>query len=370
MLRTSFFALVAASILSACSSQPVLAPAQVNSSPNQSAVISFGSCLRQWADQPVWQAIAAQQSEAFIFAGDNVYTDVGPYLKQRVPQRIQQAYRDLALGAEFGAFLASAEKSGTGVYATWDDHDYGLNDGGEEYPFKSHSKQYFSEFFQLNPADIGDSAQTGVYHTAYVKAAGLRVQMILLDTRSYRSALLRDDDRSVCAPTGIVANNSEQATILGDAQWQWLAGELQKPADIRLLVSSIQVLPSEHCFEKWANFPRERERLLALLKSSGANGVILLSGDRHLAEISRLKTEGMYPLYEITSSGLNSAMGEQSPAASEVNSLRIRKHNILVDNFGTIKIERKPSGTVLALQIRDKQGKLVQQERVPLAALK
>lgn len=368
-MKASFFILLIVSLFSGCSASRVSSPASTAPSLNDVVTISFGSCLRQWADQPVWQAVSALQSEAFIFAGDNVYTDVGPYLKQREPQRIQQAYRDLSLNADFTGFLKAAEQAGTGVYATWDDHDYGINDGGNDYAFKEKSKQYFSDFFQLAPSDIGDSVQTGVYHHRVIHAAGLRIQMIMLDTRSYRSEILRDDDRNACQPTGIVANEKADATVLGESQWQWLAGVLSEPADIRLVVSSIQVLPTEHCFEKWANFPRERERLLALLESSRAEGVILLSGDRHLAEISRLQPTGMYPLYELTSSGLNSAVGENSPAINEINSLRTRKHNVLVDNFGVVQIEQAEKGQVVVLQIRNTNGEVLQQERVPLALL-
>ncbi|CAA0092661.1 Alkaline phosphatase D [Zhongshania aliphaticivorans] len=369
-MKASIFVLLIVSFFSGCSVSPrVSNPATTAPSLSDVVTISFGSCLRQWADQPVWQAISALQSEAFIFAGDNVYTDVGPYLKQREPQRIQQAYRDLALNADFTGFLKAAEQAGTGVYATWDDHDYGLNDGGNDYVFKGKSKQYFSDFFQLDPREIGDSVQTGVYHHRVIHAAGLRIQMIMLDTRSYRSEILRDDNRNACQPTGIVANETAGATVLGESQWQWLAEVLSEPADIRLVVSSIQVLPTEHCFEKWANFPRERERLLALLGSSGAEGVVLLSGDRHLAEISRLQTASMYPLYELTSSGLNSAVGENSPAVDEINSLRTRKHNVLVDNFGTVQIEQTGRGPVVVLQIRSTSGEVLQQERVPLALL-
>ena len=53
------------------------------------------------------------------------------------------------------------------------------------------------------------------------------------------------------------------------------------------------------------NFPKERERLFKLIESSKAKNPVLISGDRHIAEISRLK-DSRFPngLYEITSSGM------------------------------------------------------------------
>ena len=53
------------------------------------------------------------------------------------------------------------------------------------------------------------------------------------------------------------------------------------------------------------NFPHERERLYKLLRDTRAGGVVLLSGDRHLAELSVTDAGLGYPLFDLTSSGLN-----------------------------------------------------------------
>jgi len=76
------------------------------------------------------------------------------------------------------------------------------------------------------------------------------------------------------------------------------------PAKVNLIVSGIQFLPTQHAYEKWANFPQERERLLNLIAASGAKTPILLSGDRHIAELMKM-TDERFPdgIYEITSSG-------------------------------------------------------------------
>ena len=76
--------------------------------------------------------------------------------------------------------------------------------------------------------------------------------------------------------------------MLGEDQWRWLAEQLRVPAEVRLLVSSIQVVAEDHGWEKWMNFPHERERLFKLIRETGAEGVIILSGDRHLAELSMM----------------------------------------------------------------------------------
>ena len=56
------------------------------------------------------------------------------------------------------------------------------------------------------------------------------------------------------------------------------------------------------------NFPHERERLYnADPRDTGPRASIFLSGDRHLAELSMMDAGLGYPLYDLTSSGLNQA---------------------------------------------------------------
>ena len=71
---------------------------------------------------------------------------------------------------------------------------------------------------------------------------------------------------------------------------------------IHLIVSSTQVIPDQKGMDEWGNYPLERQRLFELIDTTGANGVIVLSGNVHFTEISKLEGTG-YPLVEVTSSG-------------------------------------------------------------------
>jgi alkaline phosphatase D len=169
-----------------------------------------------------------------------------------------------------------------------------------------------------------------------------------------------------------VFSSDPDATILGEDQWAWLAKQLRQPADLRLIVSSIQVLPTEQCFEKWANFPAERERLLSLIAISQAEGVLLLSGDRHASEISIINREDIgYPLYEITSSGLNNALQGRFNVAEEPNRFRALDENTSDNGFGEIEITGSGSGTERSLIFRliDEAGVELQMLEVPLRQL-
>lgn len=132
-----------------------------------------------------------------------------------------------------------------------------------------------------------------------------------------------------------------QATVLGRAQWQWLEQELSKPADVRLVFSSIQVLTQAHGFEKWANFSAERKRLLALLGQAG--NAVLFSGDRHQAGVYHDPESG---LWELTSSSLNLGL---PGSRSEVDPMRTQDL-FPGENYAVIDIDW--SARALHLQLR------------------
>jgi alkaline phosphatase D len=339
--------------------------------PGETRTIAFGSCLRQLRPQPVWAGVSAIAPDAFLFLGDNVYTDTGDYRRQPEPERIGQAYRDLSSSIEFRDFRYRLRQSGAVTYAVWDDHDYGQNDAGAEYPYRLESKAFFLEFFGLEATATGGRDQPGIYRSEYLDLNGVRVQFLLLDTRSFRSSLQPAALTEDCPRVNHGRNTDPGATLLGETQWQWLETEMRKPADLRILASSIQLLPMEHCWEKWGNFPIERERLFDLIVNTQAQGVIVLSGDRHLAEISMLPAERIgYPLYELTSSGLNSAMGKNSAGQPERNSLRVMQNTVLVNNFGSIQIRWQGARVELKLQLRGERGEVLQEKIIRLDSLR
>ena len=155
--------------------------------------------------------------------------------------------------------------------------------------------------------------------------------------------------------------------MLGAEQWKWLEAQLKQPAEVRLLASSVQLVPEEHPYEKWGNFPLERKRLLDLIRSTGAGGVVVLSGDRHLAELSLDAAAVGYPLYDLTSSGFN--QGSKTWRAPEKNRYRVGSMPY-GNNFGMVLIDWSAADPLLTLQIRDEQGDVVIGQKFPLGLLK
>lgn len=327
--------------------------------------IAFGSCSNEKKAQPVWEAINALKPQLFIFSGDNVYADSAD------PAVLKASYDKLSALPGFAALRSSCP-----VIGTWDDHDYGANDAGAEWEGKAAAKEAFVDFFEL-PADSPVRRRGGIYDARIFGPEGRRVQVILLDTRWFRGPLKRmpkDEEKSMRAAGDgwkgpYLPDEDSDATILGEDQWNWLEEQLKQPADLRLLVTSIQAVPFEHGWEKWGNLPKERGRLFRLLRESGASGIVILSGDRHTADISKLpaSTDGSpgYPLYEATSSGLN-----QNGFSKENNRYRLGNEPPFgKSNFGWLTIDWSKPDPPITLEIRDVGGKIVRETSFTLGQI-
>ena len=247
--------------------------------------IAFGSCSDQKRPQPLWDDIVAQKPDIWIWLGDNIYGDSESMDTLRAKydkQKANPVYQQL--------------RQSTPIIGVWDDHDYGVNDGGKEYPKRKESQQVMLDFLDV-PRTSPLRTQEGAYSTNVYGPKGQRVKVILLDGRYFRDPLKKENKQNVPDPSG---------DMLGETQWQWLEQQLtNSDADIHIIGSGIQVLPEEHVYEKWANFPTARQRLLDLLSKTKPKGALLISGDRHMAEVSKVSVPGLnYDLFDITSSGL------------------------------------------------------------------
>jgi len=303
-------------------------------------VIAFGSCNRQNRPQPLWQPIIADQPDIWIWMGDNIYGDTPNMDTLRAKYDLQNLVSDY-----------QALKAKTPIIGVWDDHDYGINDGGKYYAQKKESKNLMMDFLDV-PADAPERKREGGYSSHLIGSGEDLVKIILLDARYFRDTLERIDK---------VYQNNISGEVLGEAQWKWLEEELKNsPAKVNLISSGVQILPTEHAFEKWANFPKERERLLNLIAKSGAKTPVLLSGDRHIAEVMKL-TDSRFPkgIFEITSSGLTHTWSEISP---EPNQYRIGQL-IAKLNYGLALINWNKEEVIF--QIKGEDGVILATQVVP-----
>eukprot|EP00929_Paragymnodinium_shiwhaense_P109143 TRINITY_DN754_c0_g2_i1.p1 TRINITY_DN754_c0_g2~~TRINITY_DN754_c0_g2_i1.p1 ORF type:complete len:435 (+),score=75.84 TRINITY_DN754_c0_g2_i1:101-1405(+) len=271
----------------------------------------FGSCSDQRYTLGHFDAAADRQPDLFVLMGDNVYGDC----YEPTCENLATAYKNLSMRPSFSGFRRRFP-----MVAVWDDHDFGLNDGGATFAWKETAKHMFLKFFALPITDERRGEGRGLF-TSWIFGHGDRkLQLILLDTRWYRSDLLKAD------PPGpgrerYVPDESASKTMLGDQQWLWLESELKKPVAVRILVSSIQVIALNHGYEKWGNFPKERDRLLRLLRSASPVPLVF-SGDRHVGGLYK-ENSASPAVFELTSSALTHTMASAPSGREHHEELRL-----------------------------------------------
>ncbi len=310
-----------------------VAPANVSLAPDSVLTrIAFGSCNHQSRSQHMWAQIAAANPDVFLFIGDNNYGD--QFWKGDASlSTLRAAYQLQAETPELTEFRTKVP-----MMITWDDHDFGFNDGGANFAFRGWSETIFETFW--GSSDEAKS-RPGIYESRMFGADGKRVQIIMLDTRFFRSdfdAMPYSPERPPLGP--YVPSNDASKTMLGDAQWQWLEQELAKPADLRVVVSSIQVITDAHNYESWEALPLERAKLYSMLANREESGVVMLSGDRHAGGIYRdTPAEAGEQLWELTSSSMNySFSSTERNTAREPDPKRITDF-ISEENFGLVEID-------------------------------
>ncbi len=304
--------------------------------------IAFGSCSYEFDSIQMWDDVVMLKPKAWVWVGDNIYGDTEDMtlMKSKYDQQKQRAsYQNLRNSME--------------IYGIWDDHDYGIDNGGKEYLMKDESKDLMLDFLDV-PSDAKVRDHKGAYQSYTLEDKGLKIKLILLDTRYFRDSIIINSNKnahSYYLPD--MAGN-----FLGVEQWQWLEKELEdSDADVHLFGSGVPLIPLPK-YEKWGNFPNERKRFLELIEKIKPARPIILSGDRHFAEFSKIEWKDPgYPLYEFTSSGLTHTV---NPDHTEENSFRIGEL-IIKKNFGLINISHAGNDISIKMQIRGKDNQVYEE---------
>ena len=319
--------------------------------------ILFGSCCHQDKEQPIWSGILEKKPELFLFLGDNIYGDS----------------RDMAvLAAKYKKQAPNFEgvRRACDVMAIWDDHDFGENDAGKEYPFRDQSKELFFDFWDVPKASSRRRDGDGIYTSALYGPEDKRIHIILPDLRYNRDPLKTVDsmdkakEREIAGFGPYLPIMGKEKTMLGEAQWQWLERQMQVPSKIKIIGSSLQYIATQPGWESWANFPHERQRLIELIKKYRVEGVFFISGDTHWAEISCQQKDVPYPLWDMTSSGLTEIWPNVSPNAYRWNDIIYAGQN-----FGALYIDWELSDPLIVFEINDASGNRVFSHSIMLSSL-
>ena len=294
--------------------------------------LGIGSCVDQDYPTPAWASLEKESINSFFFLGDNIYGDVPSGRLDNVILSYEK------LNDQMPSWLKNTEK-----LIIWDDHDYGLNDAGANYIYKAESQQIYNDAWNIDQNDPRRSRE-GIYFSELKDIAGKKILIVGLDTRYFRSNLIK-------VGNSYKPHKNSNTTILGPIQWQWLEKELSREHDILILASSIQVLATEHRFEKWSNIPHERDKLLALLNKLSSK-VLIISGDRHRSGFYKLDN-----IYEFTSSSLNKGIFP----SYESDSLLLGK-TYTQNNYGIVQFHENS----LNLFIKDENMNILESLEIPL----
>lgn len=320
--------------------------------------ICFGSCSTQHNDNhDIFRRIKAQNPDLYIAAGDNIYGDFFAILPG-TEDYITSAWKN-----QFSKKPVSDLYNSVETLATWDDHDYGENDGVVTNTAKHYAKRLFLEYFKVpanHPRRFNPSGE--IYAVHEYGDAEHRVQVLLLDLRWAHTPY------KVGGPAGALSGYDTimdpNARMMSDEQWEWLKNQLEKPAKLRFIVTSLQFSASYNGGEAWTVLPLEQERMISLIKSTQANGVVFLSGDVHFGDMNVLNPADCYPLYDLTSSGLTHKEDKPYPSTNRVPGLPKAYNNL---NFGQIDIDW--NGKKIDLIINDNKAQVRIKKTIPFDEL-
>ncbi|MES2526380.1 MAG: alkaline phosphatase D family protein [Bdellovibrionota bacterium] len=253
------------------------------------AKIALISCTRDTKAEfqaPMWQALVDSNPDLIFLLGDNVYVDDetteihDPLSEVRLWRRYVETRLTLDL-------FHMPELIPT--LATWDDHDYGLNNAYGETPYRVASTHVFKTLFAQDA--IMPEVTWGPGVAVSFSAYGQR--FYLMDSRSFRTEPLVGKEH------------------WGSAQDEWMLGSLSTSHQPGWILSGSQIFGGYR--EGWGfekTHPELLKKILSRLSKIEAP-VLFGSGDVHYSEIMKIESELLgYETFEITSSSMHSKASE------------------------------------------------------------
>jgi alkaline phosphatase D len=295
--------------------------------------IGFGACAgyTPWRER-MWRRIAAHNFPVFLLLGDNVYID-----RPERPNLQRYCYYRRQSRPEFRTLTGE-----TSIAAIWDDHDFADNDSeGGPNRFTPEWKVGAWEIFRdnWNNASYGGSEdQPGVWHELSIAD----VDVFLLDGRYYRTN-----------------EDADAPSMLGSTQKKWLFDRLRaSSATFKLIASPVPfpdgAKPGKWSWrsDTWEGYPDEREEIFSFIEDAQVDGVVLLAGDRHRADVWKIERERGYDLYEFVNARLTNIHTHESMEGS-LYSYNEKPH------FGRLRFDTTTTDPTLTYDIINIRGEVV-----------
>ena len=167
-------------------------------------------------------------------------------------------------------------------------------------------------------------------------------------------------------------NNSDDKIVLGNTQLDWLKNELLKSnATFKFIGIGMQALNPISTLECFYKTEKEYKELIAFIKEHHITGIMFISGDRHHAELMRIKEDNLYPLYDFTTSPLTMYPIKISKRSSEyINPNKVDGTYFPSYNYGKITVSGTFGNRKCILELKNKKGNLIWKREIQANELK
>ena len=232
-------------------------------------------------------------------------------------------------------------------YAIWDDHDYGPNNADKSYVLKEASRKAFINYWS-NPSYGQDG--NGIF----TQFTFNDVDFFLLDDRWFRS----NDEM----PDSIGRKPNPAKKMFGDQQMEWLKNALllsqtNSSVRFRIIATGSQVLNEFSTKDCLQHYPVEFEELMNFLGQNEINGLVFLTGDRHISSVVKRNRKNNYPLYDITASSLTAGLSKRSPV--EASSPNMVSNVDDANSYSKISFTGKGLARTMAVKFLNKNGEQI-----------
>jgi len=318
-----------------------------------------------------WEYMTTLEPDAVFLAGDNVYNDAianwgqgyhpygynlaqllydGSVDYQRYHGYVSQdakragplyySYLELLKDKVFDGFLNNEEfgalrnQTYDSIHVTWDDHDYMTNDPSNPHYLRHEFRKAEIEaitgwdrnYFRFNPAQKGIE-RSWTRQLSDPSGKPFLIRFIILDEettqKGTRGCAYYQDAES---PTGFTSRSSRDSSMpcpdvevmddfenpqrdyFGEDQLEWFRQELMKPADLTFVTTGGPNFESDYDYASLTEYPGDKRKLVEMMRETGAEHVIFLTGDSHNSYLTKVPHLVGYPLYTVVGSGLTEGL--------------------------------------------------------------
>jgi alkaline phosphatase D len=231
--------------------------------------------------EAVWERLAGMNLHGLLLGGDTPYVDTAALAT------VRQIHQTFLARPRLAALLRN-----TPMLSTWDDHDFGLNNGNG-LTFAGGKPVTRQVFVEYRAHDQYGNGTGGVYCKNDMGA----VEVFMLDPRWF-------------SQTGPSPVDPAQKTCFGADQWAWLKQSLlasRAPFKV-LLMGMIWVDKKNTETDDMHTYWYERDALFDFIRENRIPGVVLVGGDIHLSQHHVHRRRVGYDLHQFVTSPAHSSI--------------------------------------------------------------